>query len=165
MHPICFACWSSTEELEDALDYYSLTIHNASLLLYNLVHHAGKIYDSIFYLVAHHKAFDQVADAGTEGDVENWWYKTGIYYGTLTFLIFYTPPKVDPFDPLEAYPGLDNGAHIDYYDDLEDLVDSLPDHEKDSADIMDVLDHDIVSPDPENVPDYDTLPDSDSSPE
>ena len=65
-------------------------------------------------------------------------------------MIFYTPPSVDPFDPLEEYPGLDNGAHIDYYDDLKELVDSVENGDQD-ADIIDVLPDDVK----DRIPDDD----------
>ena len=65
-------------------------------------------------------------------------------------MIFYTPPSVDPFDPLEEYPGLDNGAHIDYYDDLKELVDSVENEDQD-ADIIDVLPDDVK----DRIPDDD----------
>jgi len=61
--------------------------------------------------------YDDVKTHGTDEEIEEWWYKLGIYYGTATFLLFYSPPTVSPFDPLEEYTGLDNGAHLDYYDD------------------------------------------------
>ena len=66
---------------------------------------------------------------GSDEEIEDWWYKLGIYWGTATFVIFYSPPTVDPFDPLDEYTGLDNGAHIDYYDDDDtngDINDALP---------------------------------------
>ena len=141
VHPIFYSCYHSGEEFGEAFDYYLLTLENFSLLLYNLVHHSGEIYDTIFFLIEHHKAYDLLSDTGTEEQIDDWWFKLGIYYGTAIFLIFYTPPSVDPFDPLEEYPGLDNGAHIDYYDDLKSLVDSVKGHK--DADIIDVLTEDV----------------------
>lgn len=68
-------------------------------------------------------------EKGSDEEIEIWWYKLGIYFGTATFLVFYSPPTVSPFDPLEEYEGLDNGAHLDYYDDDDsngDIEDALP---------------------------------------
>ncbi len=151
MHPIAYACYSSTEEFSNAFDYYLLTIENFSLLAYNLIHHSGEIYDTIYFLVNHHKAYEMLSLTGTDAELDDWWFKLGIYYGTATFLIFYTPPSVDPFDPLEEYPGLDNGAHIDYYDDLKDLVDSVENGDDQDVDIIDVLPDDVK----DRIPDDD----------
>ena len=36
----------------------------------------------------------------SEADQANWWFKLGIYYGTATFLLFYTDTDMTPYDPL-----------------------------------------------------------------
>lgn len=129
VHPIAFSCYYSVHEFGDAADYYFLTLQDFSLLSYNVIHEGGKLYDTIFFLRKHHKAYDDLKVTGSEEEIEDWWYKLGIYYGTATFLIFYSPPTVSPFNPLEEYEGLDNGAHIDYYDDDDtngDINDALP---------------------------------------
>ena len=35
-----------------------------------------------------------------------------MYYGTVVFLIFYTPNEITPYDPLREYTGMPNGDHI-----------------------------------------------------
>ena len=141
VHPIAYSCYFSIAEFGNALDYYLLTIEHFNLLMYNLIHHSGKIYDTVYYLINHHKSYDLLSETASDEELQTWWFKLGIYYGTATFLVFYTPPSVDPFDPLEEYPGLDNGAHIDYYDDLKDLIDTVED--KDSVEITDVMDGEL----------------------
>jgi len=78
---------------------------------YNLIHKLGNIYDTIFYLVRHHRSYGEWAD-GADEQSSNWWFKLGIYYGTVTFLVFYTPMDVDPYDPMDEYTGLGNGDHL-----------------------------------------------------
>ena len=103
VHPIAFSCYYSVAEFGDAGDYYLLTLQDAGLLSYNIIHEGGKLYDTIYFLAKHQKRYSEVHETGTEEEQEDWWYKLGIYYGTVTFLIFYSPPNVDPFDPLEQY--------------------------------------------------------------
>lgn len=116
VHPITYSCYSSWFEFGQAFDYYLTTLEDFSMLSYNVIHQLGNIYDTIHFTIKHHKAFSDVTEKGTEAEITDWWYKLGIYYGTATFLIFYSPPTVEPFDPLEEYTGLNNGAHIDFYD-------------------------------------------------
>jgi len=49
----------------------------------------------------------------TEGEVSNWWFKLGIYYGTTVFLVLYTPDDFQPYDPLDEYTGLSDGDHLE----------------------------------------------------
>jgi hypothetical protein len=129
VHPIAFSCYYSGHEFGDAADYYLLTLKDFSLLSYNVIHEGGKLYDTIYYLRKHQGEYTRIKREGTDEERAQWWYKLGIYYGTATFLVFYSPPTVDPFDPLEEYQGLDNGAHLDYYDDDDtngDIDDVLP---------------------------------------
>ena len=49
----------------------------------------------------------------SEAEQAEWWFKLGIYYGTATFLVFYTDEDIEPFDPLKEYTGLENGDHLD----------------------------------------------------
>lgn len=53
----------------------------------------------------------------TEAEQADWWFKLGIYYGTTTFLVFYTDEQIEPFDPLEEYTGLENGDHLNREED------------------------------------------------
>jgi len=120
IHPITFSCYTSWFEFGEAFDYYLTTLENLSMLTYNVIHSAGQIYDTFYFTFKHHNTYGDVSKTGSEADLADWWYKLGIYYGTATFLIFYTPPTIKPFDPLEEYTGLNNGAHIDFYDDDSD---------------------------------------------
>lgn len=44
-----------------------------------------------------------------EDDQADWWFKLGIYYGTVVFLIFYTPIEVNPENEAPGdYTGLEN---------------------------------------------------------
>ena len=60
----------------------------------------------------------------SESEVANWWFKLGIYYGTTTFLMFYTPEEHDPYDPLEEYTGLGNDDHLDKDEEEETVTEA-----------------------------------------
>ena len=45
----------------------------------------------------------------TTAEAANWWFKLGIYYGTLSYLLLYSPEEIDPYDPLSDYDGLFDG--------------------------------------------------------
>lgn len=111
VHPIAFGCYSSVFEFSETSDYYMETFSDFSKVTYNLIHKLGNIYDTIFYLIKHQQKKEEL-DKATEAEVSDWWFKLGIYYGTLSFLIFYSPMDVDPFDPLDEYTGLENGDHL-----------------------------------------------------
>ena len=36
----------------------------------------------------------------TEAEQADWWWSLGMYYGTVVFLVFYTPEEITPYDPL-----------------------------------------------------------------
>ena len=85
-----------------------------------MVHKAGKIYDTIFYLRKHQNDNKDLDDM-TQAEQADWWWSLGMYYGTVVFLVFYTPNEVEPFDPLSEYTGMPNGDHI-YGSDDDDQV-------------------------------------------
>ena len=76
-----------------------------------MVHKAGKIYDTIFYLRKHQNDNKDLDDM-TQAEQADWWWSLGMYYGTVVFLVFYTPEEITPYDPLSEYTGLPNGDHI-----------------------------------------------------
>lgn len=112
VHPITFSCYMSVFEYAAAGDYYMETFSDANKILYNLIHHLGNIYDTFFYLIKHQKSDAE----GSEYDISNWWFKLGIYYGTAVYLVFYTPTSLDPYDPWDAYSGLDNTDEDDQFE-------------------------------------------------
>lgn len=65
--------------------------------MYNLLHHSGVIYDTIFYLRKHQATSGELAKMDGEAE-RNWWFKLGIYYGTLTRMILYTGEEPVPYD-------------------------------------------------------------------
>ena len=82
-------------EFSETGDLYVDTISSAQKVGYNLVEKAALIYDTIFFLSLHHQKGVYLAEMN-EDDQADWWFKLGIYYGTVVFLIFYTPSDVDP---------------------------------------------------------------------
>lgn len=114
--------------MEVAVTYYE-TMADGLQLLYNIIHKLGNIYDCVYFLVQHHKEapFDDkpidgetieviLDDSGDgedgtvsevdafefyEDEKEDWWFKLGIYYGTLINLFFYTPEDYVPYNPHE----------------------------------------------------------------
>ena len=113
VHPITFSCYTSVSEFGTAGEYYAETLENFSMLSYNVIHQMGPLYDTLYYTLKHQKTYANMTETYTEAEQTNWWFKLGIYYGTATYLLFYTPPTIDPFDPLTEYAGLDSGAHLD----------------------------------------------------
>lgn len=112
VHPITYSCYSSVDEFGETSDHYMETFSSFSKITYNLVHKLGNIYDTIFYLLQHQQKYSLLAEESEE-EAANWWFKLGIYYGTTTFLMFYTPEEHDPYDPMDEYTGLGNGDHLD----------------------------------------------------
>ena len=105
VHPISFSCYSSVDEFSDTWAYYLETFEDFSKISYNLVHKMGNLYDTIYYLRKHQQTFSLLKDL-SDAEIANWWFKEGIYYGTITFLMFYTPNEIEPYDPLDEYTGL-----------------------------------------------------------
>lgn len=73
-----------------ALDY-GITFTDWRNLVYNLIHNVGYLYDAIYYLVIHHESYkkDKIKELSIP-EQSNWWFKLGIYYGTIVYRIFYT---------------------------------------------------------------------------
>lgn len=97
------------------------TFSDFSKVTYNLIHKLGAIYDTVFYLTRHQEKYGDL-DELTEAEQMNWFFKLGIYYGTATFLVFYTPTEIDPYDPMEEYTGLENGDHLDDEDKTDEAT-------------------------------------------
>ena len=97
VHPITFSCYRSFFEYGAATEQYVATISNWRRMLYNMIHKAGRIYDTIFFLYLHHEA-----DTSEFSDWENdlYYYKMGIYYGTVINLFLHQEVDVIPTDPL-----------------------------------------------------------------
>ena len=55
IHPIIFSCYQSLFEYGEVALIYGETIVDGLQLVYNIIHHLGGIYDTIFYLVKWHK--------------------------------------------------------------------------------------------------------------
>lgn len=53
-----------------------------------MVHKLGVIYDSVYYVILHHGKYSTLSGGSATDD---WWYKLGLYYGTILYLAFYTP--------------------------------------------------------------------------
>lgn len=108
IHPITYSCFMAFNDLSTSEGGYAGTITDFRKLSYNMIHEMGKIYDTFYYMQKHQQKYGEVKE-GTAFEITDWWFKTGIYYGTVTYLIFYTPDEVSPFDPInEYYPSLDN---------------------------------------------------------
>ena len=123
-YPITYSCYHSLFEYIDAAETYGDTIADGLQLLYNIIHKLGNIYDCIWFLVKHHKnspfptnpALNETLPEITEDSLEedrkliddlvaeyedakeDWWFKLGIYYGTLLYLLFYVPDDYVPYD-------------------------------------------------------------------
>ena len=111
-HPITFSCYHSVDEFSVTGDLYVDTISSAQKVGYNLVEKAALIYDTIFFLALHHQKAVLLSEMN-EDDQADWWFKLGIYYGTVVFLIFYTPSEVDPEnDAPDDYTGLEENGYI-----------------------------------------------------
>ena len=66
VHPIAFSCYYSVSEFGDAADYYLLTLQDAGLLSYNIIHEGGRLYDTISFLVKHQKTYKEMSETGTD---------------------------------------------------------------------------------------------------
>lgn len=109
IHPIFYSCYRSAFEYYEAALDYGVTFTDWRNLVYNLIHNIGFLYDAIYFLVIHHMAYakDEIKEATVE-EQANWFYKLGIYYGTLIYRIFYTELDVGDgdFDPLAEIIGV-----------------------------------------------------------
>lgn len=112
VHPITYSCYHSVGEFGETGNYYMDTFNDFSKISFNLIHKLGNIYDTVYFLTKHQSKFDSIGDM-TEGEVSNWWFKLGIYYGTTVFLVLYTPDDFQPYDPLDEYTGLSDGDHLE----------------------------------------------------
>ena len=108
VHPITFSCYESVFEFGETADSYMETLSDFGKVSYNLIHKLGDIYDTIFYLTRHQETMSTLNDM-TTAEAANWWFKLGIYYGTLSYLLLYSPEEIDPYDPLSDYDGLFDG--------------------------------------------------------
>lgn len=89
IHPITFSCYHSLFEFGETADYYSASFSDFNKVSYNLIHKLGKIYDTVYYLTKHQQSYPELVDM-TRAEVGQWWFETGLYYGTTVFLVFYT---------------------------------------------------------------------------
>ena len=128
LYPITYACYHSIYEYGEIGVIFGETLIDGLQLLYNMIHKLGNIYDCIYFLVKHHKnhPFKKKDDEEEEEEEvnlddlteeelaafeaetkeyeavkEEWWFKLGIYYGTLINLLLYTPEDWVEFDPTE----------------------------------------------------------------
>ena len=86
VHPITFSCYRSFFEYGAASEQYVSTISNWRRMSYNMIHKAGKIYDTIFFLYLHHEAdISEYSDF----ELDLYYYKMGIYYGTVINLFLH----------------------------------------------------------------------------
>jgi len=108
VHPIFFSCYRSGYEFYEATLDYVATFLDWRNLVYNLIHNIGFLYDGIYYLVVHHMKLPEVLEVYTERERASWFFKLGIYYGTLIFRIFYTDPNADymHIDPMADLIGV-----------------------------------------------------------
>ena len=106
-HPITFSCYMSLFEFESTASYYLETMSDFHKVLFNLVHKLGKLYDTIYFLTKHSQEHDtDEFNALDDSSKQNWWFKLGIYYGTVVYLLFYSPYEIDPYDPLAEHNGI-----------------------------------------------------------
>ena len=133
LYPITFSCYHSLYEYGEIAVMYGATIADGLQLLYNIIHKLGNIYDCIFFLVRHHKnhpftanpvlneTLPEITDDSPEDDIalvdaaikeyelakEDWWFRLGIYYGTLIDLLLYVP---------------DDYIEINYEEDIDNTI-------------------------------------------
>ena len=74
-------------------------------MVYNLIHNVGYLYDAVYFLVLHH-AKESELEGMTVFEKNNWFYKLGIYYGTLIYRLFYTETASTKLDPLAEIMGV-----------------------------------------------------------
>lgn len=113
VYPITFSCYYSLFEFYETGVLYASTFQSFSQIAYNMVHKLGVIYDSIYYVTIHHSKKSELVG---EEETAAWWYKLGLYYGTVLYLAFYTPEDFQVYDPLDD----DYGTNRDF--DVEDIV-------------------------------------------
>merc|ERR1712038_991895 len=107
LYPITYACYHSAFEYGEIGIIFGETLIDGLQLLYNMIHKLGNIYDCVYFLVKHHKAHPFKSEVYEkeleeyEATKEEWWFKLGIYYGTLINLLLYTPEDWVEFDPTE----------------------------------------------------------------
>lgn len=105
IHPITESCWFGLFEYGQTGQHYGKTFMDFSHLTYNMIHNAGKVYDTIFYLLKHQKTHSELK--GTSDDYQQeWYFKLGIYYGTAIYLMFYSGNEPEPYDAYTDYQGL-----------------------------------------------------------
>lgn len=74
-------------------------------MVYNLIHNIGYLYDAIYFLVLHHNKQKDL-EGKTAAEKNNWFYKLGIYYGTLIYRLFFTETNTQEVDPLAKIMGV-----------------------------------------------------------
>lgn len=74
-------------------------------MVYNIIHNIGYLYDAVYFLVLHHNKMKELEDK-LPAEKNNWFYKLGIYYGTLVYRLFYTETQVEEVDPLAQIMGV-----------------------------------------------------------
>ena len=112
IHPITYSCFTSAFEIGEAADYYVDSFKDLKMISYNIVHSLGNIYDTIFFLIRHQQMYSpMIAEGVSDKEINNWWFKLGIYYGTIIYQVFYTDHEREVFDAAnnyDDYQGLDN---------------------------------------------------------
>lgn len=107
--------------------FYGATFSTWKNIVYNSIHNIGFLYDAIYFLVTHHmEAGDELATLDPS-EHANWWYKLGIYYGTILYKLLYTAPA-DGALPSEIDPLADVlGVKPSWYEDLTKIPPVLVD--------------------------------------
>ena len=87
VYPVTFSCYYGVVEYKIASKQYVETVKTPKKILNNLIKNAGKLYDSIFFLVKWVKLDTSVYF--TSEQVYNYWYKMGGYIGLMLYLALY----------------------------------------------------------------------------
>ena len=120
IHPIFFSCYKTGYEYYTILLNYVETFKDWKNLVYNLIHNIGQLYDATYFMILHYQiqADKEVFSALTLEERREWYFKLGIYYGTLLFRIFYTDPNQGDIDTFAQVIGIIPG----YMDNLTDIT-------------------------------------------
>ena len=120
IHPIFFSCYKTGYEYFEILLNYVETFKDWKNLVYNLIHNIGQLYDATYFLILHY-GIQKDKEGFSELTLEErreWYFKLGIYYGTLIFRMLYTDPNQGDIDTFAQVIGIIPG----YLDNQTDIT-------------------------------------------
>ena len=95
-YPLTFGCYHSVDEVRTVSTSYIDTFEDVHSVTYNIVHKLGPLYDAVYYTILWHNKSDEVDSRS------HYYFRLGLYYGTIIKLLLWTPHEIAPIDPLDV---------------------------------------------------------------